>query len=151
MYKECGRPHITKVELEPPSSTNTSRRADILVRGAAVPFPPSVYIDVTIASLASAKCRAAIAAAGPVSAKNGDHLVQAALAVRFADKRRSYQGVRLNGKFAPFVLSAEGALHSVAQSFLQTLTKFKLGAIVRRFCILLSCSLLRERAVTYYI
>jgi hypothetical protein len=53
--------------------------------------------------------------------------------------------------FTMWGLPQFNSLHSVAQTFLQTLIKFKLGAIVRRFCILLSCSLLRERAVTYYI
>ena len=150
MYRAVGRPHVTRVGLEPASTNTPQRRADILICGAAAPIPTSTCVDVSVVNLSSSKSRNAIAAAASVN-RDPALLVGAALSLRYRDKLASYRNVEFPGAFLPFVITSEGAMHEQAVAAFKTLQKFKLGAIVYRFRLLLSCTLVRERAVTYYL
>ena len=143
MFAAC-KPHITGCEIEP-KSKNNNQRADLAVSGAAVLSPPCMCLDISVVSLTSAKSKAAITTAPEAQA------IQAALTVRFSAKENFYKNALFKGKLIPFVVSAEGALHSQAQKILAKLREHKLGAIVHRFSLLLSCSLLRDRAATFFL
>jgi hypothetical protein len=143
MFAACATPHISGCEIEP-LSKNKNQRADLAVSGAAVLSPPIMCLDVSVVSLASAKSKAAIASA------QGDP-IEEALSVRYTAKTNFYKEAVFPGKLIPFVISSEGALHSQAQKVFTKLREHKQGAITHRFILLLSCSLLRDRAATYFL
>jgi hypothetical protein len=144
MFAACAKPHIARCELEP-HSKNNNQRADLLVSGAAVLSPPCMCLDISVVSLTSTKSKAAIVKAAE------DGAIQAALDVRFAAKEIFYKNTTFPGQLIPFVVSTEGALHLQAQKVFTRLRAHKQGAVVNRFSLLLSCSLLRDRAATYFL
>jgi len=150
MFRACGTPHITRVGLEPLSTNQPQRRADLLVAGAAAPIPSCTCLDVSVVSLSSSVSRRAIASTPRTGARDPSQLVNRALSVRFRDKKTHYRDAEFDGTYLPFVVSTEGAMHDQAADVFKTLRKFKLGKIVYRFGLLLSCALLRERAATFY-
>jgi hypothetical protein len=153
LYKPCKQHHITKVVVEPQSTNSSQRRADLLVTGAAAPSPPSSCIDVSIVSLTSQESIRAIDALAAATANRkglGHLLVATALSVRFKKKLASYVDVELPGKLLPFVVSTEGAVHEESWDAIKKLKAFKYGANVRRFILQSSCSLLRDRAASFF-
>lgn len=147
LYRSIGRPHITRVELEPSSTNNPQSRVDLLVSGSAAPAPPVSCIDVSIVNLSSAKSRQAIAAAGK---GNPEKWLAAALAARVKAKVTRYKDDAFEGTMIPFVFSSEGAAHTTVSESFKKIRDLKLGAQLRRFLLKLSCSLLRERAATFF-
>jgi hypothetical protein len=154
LYKSCKQTHITKVVVEPQSTNNSQRRADILVSGAAAPSPPSSCIDVSLVSLTSQESTRAIDVLAALSSNQrqlGPQLVATALNARFRKKLASYADVELPGKIFPFIMSTEGAVHEESWNAIKTLKNFKYGANVRRFILQSSCSLLRDRAARFFL